>query len=108
MANRYRICKEYALDSGIYDPDAINRLVSMQNSGQSTADSKVETLSVGGDNRFEGTDLIELWDVAMREENRWLIGTISAVDGTFSKEWVNAGAQNCWSTTAMRPVHSRS
>jgi len=93
MANRYRICKEYALDSGIYDPDAINRLVSMQNSGQSTADSKVETLSVGGDNRFEGTDLIELWDVAMREENRWLIGTISAVDGTFSKEWVNAGAK---------------
>ena len=90
FAHRYRISREYAQDSGIYDPDKIMSLATIQTSKQTDGNRSADLLSVGADNRFEGLDIIELWDVAYRQEDKWLIGTTSAAEGQFRREWLNA------------------
>lgn len=93
-AHRYRIPKQYALDCGIYDADTINRLqpLSKETKGENDDRSGVEDASGsgGGDpERFSAQDYIELWDVAIRNEDQWLIGTLANQSELNTRAWIN-------------------
>lgn len=96
QAHRYRVPRQYALDSGIYDPDAIARMDSI-GKGRDGMDKRsgAEDISGKTDNkRFGETDTIELWDVAIRDEDRWLIGTVCGkTTGGGEPVWVNGDGQ---------------
>lgn len=68
-ANRYRVPRQVALDSGIFDAQEIERLPSIHSRMQL---GDVEQLGYGGENlreRFDMLDLIELWDVVLYDDD---------------------------------------
>jgi hypothetical protein len=94
QAHRYRVPKEYALESGIYDADAIQRLEPMGKGEHGKPKSGVEEISGKSDkDRYAAQEYIELWDVAVREEDKWLIGTMTMSGGQVEPAWVNAGGE---------------
>lgn len=91
QAHRYRVPRIYALESGIYDPAAIEKLTPLGRGDRSDERSDVEQLSAGKDKeRFAAQEYIELWDVAIRNEDQWLIGTLAGMKGgDVEPMWVN-------------------
>lgn len=105
QGHRYRVPKAYALESGIYDPAAIEKLTPIGKGEPGKPRSGVEEMSGQADaDRFKAQEYIELWDVAIRNEDEWLIGTMGGLGADVEPAWVNAdGEPYSWDGDAAGP-----
>lgn len=81
--HKYRVPKQIAIESGLFNPKLIERVPTIRQSGDTFDEMRMrlENPDIGDDDRTELIDMIELVDVAFYDEDITILATLAAADG---------------------------
>ena len=82
--HKYRVPKQIAIESGIFNPSMIEKVPSLRFQAPGVGEDGgryVDNSAVGDEKRGEMIEMIELMDVAFYDEDTTIIATLAAVEG---------------------------